>query len=93
MRKSFLRDRFVHATLGLALLLIALNLSAKASINYAADQPGACPPAASVHDDEDANDSAPAASTAAPARSSSTPIKSGRSSRPKWKALLPGAIK
>jgi hypothetical protein len=83
----------IRTLLGALALLLSVGAFAKPTINYSADQAASCPPAAGSQEDEDTTGNDAAAPTPAPARTGSTPIKSGKSTRPKWKALLPGTIK
>ncbi len=83
----------IRSSLGALALLLSVGAFAKPTINYSADQAASCPPATGSQEDEDTVDNDTAAPAPAPARSGSTPIKSGKSTRPKWKALLPGTIK
>lgn len=88
-----MRNMMIRTSLGMFALMLSLSVSAKATINLSADQAASCPPAANENADPDAVD-ATASTEAQPAtQSGATPIKSGRSTRPKWKALLPGTIK
>jgi hypothetical protein len=83
----------IRTLLGAFALLLSVGVFAKPTINYSADQAASCPPATGSQEDEDTADNDATAPAPAPARAGSTPIKSGKSTRPKWKALLPGAIK
>ncbi len=93
MSKLFVHTLAGRMTVGALTLFLAYNLSAKGSDNFVADQPVVCPPAAIVPSDETVADAEQSDEVSTPAQSSSAPIKSGRSTRPKWKALLPGTIK
>ncbi len=76
-------------------LCLAGNVSAKAAVNYTAEEPD-CPTAATPPEQgPDAQDSNPATPASSGPRSSATTIKSSKSSNRggKWKALLPGTIK
>jgi hypothetical protein len=88
-----MRKTLLCTSISLLALLFAFDLSAKTSINYSADQAAACPPttAADSVDDGAANEQPAATST--PSRPTPAPIKSSKNNRPKWKALLPGAIR
>jgi hypothetical protein len=89
MRKTFI----CWSLSGLA-LFAGFDLCAKVSVNYSADQSASCPPlttAAGV--DDNASTTPPDAAPAAPTQPATAPIKSGKSTRPRWKALLPGTIK
>lgn len=88
-----MRKTLLCTPVGLLALMFALTLSAKASVNYSADQAASCPPTVADTTDDGSTPAEPPATTTTPAQSPSTPIKSGRSNRPKWKALLPGAIR
>jgi hypothetical protein len=88
-----MRNMMIRTSIGVLALLLSLGVSAKATINYSADQAVTCPPATSSQDEPATTENDASSRPALPARSGSTPVKSGRSTRPKWKALLPGTIK
>lgn len=93
MSKQFIHTLTGRMTVGALALFLAYNLSAKVSDSFVADQPVVCPPAAIEPSNETGADAEQSDEVSTPAQSSSAPIKSGRSTRPKWKALLPGTIK
>lgn len=88
-----MRNMMIRTSFGVLALLLSPGVSAKATINYSADQAVSCPPAAASQDEPTNAENDATSRQPLPARSNSTPIKSGRSTRPKWKALLPGTIK
>jgi hypothetical protein len=88
-----MRNMMIRTSFGVFALLLSLSVSAKATINYSADQAASCPPANSSQEDPTAAETETTDQQPAPVRSGTTPIKSGRGTRLKWKALLPGTIK
>lgn len=77
---------------GLCGLLFASMSSAAESLGFTGDQPANCETSANVEAD-DRNDENVSAATTARSRGANVPVKTTKSQRPKWKALLPGAIK
>lgn len=87
MRKPLIATLFGSLTLA-----FAFGVQAKTAVHYAADQT-VCPTA--TQNEEEAAAQAESEPTPGPATRSPSaePVKSGKSSRGKWKALLPGTIK
>jgi hypothetical protein len=87
-----MRTQLIAILVGSLALGFALGVQAKTAVHYAADQV-VCPTASQSEEEAAAQiESAPAPGPAT--RTPSTePVKSGKSTRGKWKALLPGTIK
>ena len=77
---------------GVLALGFACNVHAKTPVHYAADQP-VCPAEAAQAQEPETSEDTTAPADASAGGASPAPIKSGKSSRGKWKALLPGTIK
>ncbi len=87
-----MRKHLIALTLGALALGFACGAHAKTAVHYAADQ-AVCPTQAQAEEEPEAQAAPGPAASPASRAATPEPVKSNKSSRGKWKALLPGTIR